>query len=93
VAPVWIVPAEGWHVVRRSLYQKALTHFLKGQHGFDPAFASMHGIFIAHGPAFKSGVVVDAVENIHLYNLLCAALALNPAPNDGDDRLVKTVLR
>ena len=93
VPPVWIVPAEGWHVVRRSLYHQALTRFLSGQHGYDPAYESMHGIFIAHGPAFKSGVVVDAVENIHLYNLLCAALALTPAPNDGDDRLVKTVLR
>lgn len=93
VPPVWIVPAEGWHVVRRSLYHKALTHFLRGQHGYDPGFASMGGIFIAHGPAFKSGVVVEPVENIHIYNLLCAALALKPAPNDGDDRLVKSVLR
>ena len=93
VPPVWIVPAEGWHVVRRSLYHKALTHFLRGQHGYDPGFASMGGIFIAHGPAFKAGVVVEPVENIHIYNLLCAALALKPAPNDGDDRLVKSVLR
>lgn len=93
VPPIWIVPAEGWHVVRRSLYNKALTNFLSGQHGYDSRFTSMHGIFIAHGPAFKTGVVVDAVENIHLYNLLCAALALTPAPNDGDDRLVKSVLR
>jgi predicted AlkP superfamily pyrophosphatase or phosphodiesterase len=93
VPPVWIVPAEGWHVVRRSLYNQALTNFLRGQHGYDPAFESMHGVFIAHGPAFKSGVVVDAVENIHLYHLFCAVLALSPAPNDGDDRLVKTVLR
>ena len=53
----------------------------------------MGGIFIAHGPAFKSGVVVEPVENIHIYNLLCAALALKPAPNDGDDRLVKSVLK
>lgn len=93
VPPVWIVPAEGWHVVRRSLYHQALTHFLRGQHGYDPGFASMGGIFIAHGPAFKSGVVVEPVENIHIYNLLCAALALKPAPNDGDDRLVKSVLK
>ncbi len=93
VPPVWIVPAEGWHVVRRSLYNKALTNFLRGQHGYDPGFESMGGLFIAHGPAFKSGEVVAAVENIHIYNLLCAALALTPAPNDGDDRLVKLALR
>jgi hypothetical protein len=33
------------------------------------------------------------VENVHIYNLLCAALGLTPAPNDGDDRLVRTMLR
>ena len=53
----------------------------------------MHGILIASGPSFKSGVVIDPVENIHIYNLLCAALRLSPAPNDGDDRLVRAFLR
>jgi hypothetical protein len=38
-------------------------------------------------------VVIDPVENIHLYRLLCAVLGLQPAPNDGDDRLVKSALR
>jgi hypothetical protein len=33
------------------------------------------------------------VESVHVYNLLCAALGLTPAPNDGDDRLVRSVLR
>jgi hypothetical protein len=33
------------------------------------------------------------VENIHIYNLLCAALKLQPAPNDGDDRLVRAALK
>ena len=93
VPPVWIVPAEGWVVLRRSLYHSVRTNFLKGQHGYDSALESMRGIFIAHGPSFKTGVVVEPVENIHLYNLLCAALALTPAPNDGDDRLVRAMLR
>jgi predicted AlkP superfamily pyrophosphatase or phosphodiesterase len=66
----------------------------KGQHGYDPALPSMHGILIAQGPSFKTGgTVVPAVENIHLYNLLCAALHLVPAPNDGDNRLVRAMLR
>lgn len=93
VPPVWIVPTEGWNVMRRSLHEKAVAKNNKGQHGYDPAFSSMHGIFIAHGPSFKSGVTVDAVENIHVYNLLCAAAALTPARNDGDTRLVKAALK
>jgi hypothetical protein len=33
------------------------------------------------------------VENVHIYNLLCAAAGLKPAPNDGDDRLVRVALQ
>jgi predicted AlkP superfamily pyrophosphatase or phosphodiesterase len=93
VPPIWILPDEGWQVDRRSVFQAVRDNFLKGQHGYDPGFKSMHGLFIASGPAFKSGVTIDAVESVHVYNLLCAALGLTPAPNDGDDRLVRSVLR
>jgi hypothetical protein len=37
--------------------------------------------------------LLEPVENIHIYNLLCTALGLKPAPNDGDDRLVNAALR
>jgi hypothetical protein len=53
----------------------------------------MRGTFIAHGPAFRRGVALPEVESIHLYNLMCAILRLRPAPNDGDDRLVRSALR
>lgn len=94
IPDVWIVPDEGWQIMRRSQFEIAKPRFLKGQHGYDNALASMHGILIAQGPSFKSdGTVVDPVENIHVYNLMCAALGLKPAPNDGDDRLVRAMLR
>lgn len=93
VPPVWLVPAEGWEVMRRSIFNFLRAKFERGQHGYDPAFPSMHGIFIAHGPAFKSGVVLEPFENIHIYNLLCAAAGLTAAPNDGDNRLLPLALR
>lgn len=98
VAPVWVLPDEGWHVVPRSTYERyrvryAAKGYLQGDHGYDPTLASMHGIFIAQGPAFRRGVAIPAVENIHLYALMCAVLKLTPAPNDGDDRLVRDLLR
>ena len=72
----------------------ARATFHKGQHGYDPAYPSMHGILIASGPAFRAGgLVIDSVENVHVYNLLCAVLGLKPAPNDGDNRLVKALLK
>lgn len=93
IPPVWIVPELGWQVERRLRFERIRLAFLKGDHGYDPAHAAMRGIFIASGPSFKAGVVVEPVENIHIYNLLCAALKLQPAPNDGDDRLVRTALK
>jgi predicted AlkP superfamily pyrophosphatase or phosphodiesterase len=93
VPPVWILPIEGWQVMRRGLFNLLLAKFDRGQHGYDPALASMRGIFIAHGPAFKAGIELEPFENVNIYNLLCATLGLKPAPNDGDDRLVRAALR
>jgi predicted AlkP superfamily pyrophosphatase or phosphodiesterase len=94
IPPVWIVPDEGWEIFRKSTLDAARATFHKGQHGYDPLYRSMHGILLASGPAFRDGgLVIDSVENIHVYNLLCALSGLKPAKNDGDDRLVKALLR
>ena len=94
IPPVWVVPDEGWEIYRKSTLDPVRANFHKGQHGYDPAYPSMHGILIASGPSFRAcGLVVDSVENVHVYNLMCAALGLKPAPNDGDDRLVKALLK
>ena len=90
--PVWVVPEEGWEIELRNHFKAVRGKYLKGDHGFDPALDHMHGILIASGPSFRRGVVIDPVENIHIYNLLCAALQLTPAANDGDDRLVRAFL-
>lgn len=90
---VWIVPDEGWEIYTQAKFDSFTKTFNKGDHGYDPSFTSMRGLFVASGPSFKAGVVVDPVENIHIYNLLCAALKLEPAPNDGDDRLVRAALK
>lgn len=90
---VWIVPEEGWEIYFRATFEGFRPPLNKGDHGYDPAFTSMHGLFLASGPAFKRGIEIPAVENIHIYNLLCAALGLQPAANDGDDRLVRAVMR
>ncbi len=74
---------EGWIVVRRPKNGKRPS-LAKGMHGYDPALESMHGLLVAAGPAFRSGVVVPPVENVQIYHALAAALGLTPAPNDGD---------
>jgi len=91
--PVWVLVNEGWHIERRSQFDSMRSHYMKGEHGYDPTLTSMQGILIVHGPAFKTGgLVIAPVENIHIYNLLCAAIGLQASPNDGDDRLVRAFL-
>lgn len=93
IPPVWIVSEPSWRIQRRSTFIAVKDHRLKGEHGFDPALQAMHGLFVASGPSFQAGRVIDAVENVHIYNLLCAALNISAAPNDGDDRLVRAVMK
>ncbi len=93
VPPIWIVPDEGWNIMTRARFEKAQPVFSKGQHGYDPALLTMHGILVAQGPDVRAGRTVPRVENIHVYNLLCALSGLKPARNDGDNRLVRAAVR
>jgi hypothetical protein len=53
----------------------------------------MHGLFVAVGPQLKSGVVVPAFENVHVYELMCKILGLRAASNDGDAAVTESFLR
>lgn len=96
VAPLLVLPAEGWILTNQKRYQEAkekgdLTH-LKGGHGYDNQLPSMRAIFIAHGAAFKHGRVVAPFANIHIYNIMTRILGLRPAPNDGNYTAANAVL-
>jgi len=98
LSPVWVLPEEGAHVVKKATLARLQKRFpehgyVAGDHGYDPSLGSMHGIFVAHGPAFRRGITLPTVENVHVYNLLCAVLGVTPAPNSGDDRLVRSALK
>lgn len=94
IPPVWVAADEGWRVVTRASFRAPRTRNMKGDHGYDPADLSMEGILIAWGPAFRTGgQVIGAVDNVQVYDLLCAALHLQPAPNDGDGRLARAFLK
>jgi hypothetical protein len=82
-----------WDFESKVGWPKRAPTYNLASHGWDPATPNMGALFIAEGPRFKSGVEIPDVANIHVYNLLCAALGIKPAPNDGDQRLVKAALR
>jgi predicted AlkP superfamily pyrophosphatase or phosphodiesterase len=55
----------------------------KGMHGWDPALAEMHGIFVARGPDFTAGARSPAVRSVSLYPLMAHLLDLEPAQHEG----------
>ncbi|RMG67858.1 MAG: alkaline phosphatase family protein [Calditrichaeota bacterium] len=93
VPPLIGLADEGWSIATRAYYQRNPSRFDGGDHGYDNQLRSMWGILLARGPAFRSDVHPGPVENIHLYNLLCAILRVPPEPNDGNMSLARQVLK
>lgn len=54
-----------------------------GAHGYDHQSPDMRATFIASGPAFKTGVVLPAFDNVDVYPMLMQLLGLKPLPSDG----------
>ncbi|RMF62011.1 MAG: alkaline phosphatase family protein [Calditrichaeota bacterium] len=85
------IAQEGWSITSHSTVK---PHYVSGgNHGFDNRLESMGAIFIAFGPAFRSGLTVEPFQNIHIYELMAHILGLRPAPNDGSLDSVKVMLR
>ncbi len=93
IPPVVLIADEHWNIESKAGWPKRAPTYLLGSHGWDPATPDMGALFLASGPAFRHGVVLDAFDNTEVYNLLCATLGLTPAPNDGDESLAHAVLR
>jgi predicted AlkP superfamily pyrophosphatase or phosphodiesterase len=94
VPPIIGVADESWVVLRRAEFADYWERSPNGgQHGYDPQVESMRGVFVAAGPAFKTGVSVPAFENVDVYNLLAKALGVRGASNDGDPALAESLLR
>jgi predicted AlkP superfamily pyrophosphatase or phosphodiesterase len=82
VPPVVGIADDGWEITSRRAVARDFGS--RGNHGYDPAFQSMHGLFIATGPAFREGLNAPRFESVHVYELLCGVLGIRPAANDGD---------
>ena len=77
-APDYLLVADkGWFITTTSDMNNK-KNFPTGMHGYDSNDMSMHGIFIASGPSFNSGVLVDSFENINVYPIICRVLNISP---------------
>ncbi|HEX8299937.1 MAG TPA: ectonucleotide pyrophosphatase/phosphodiesterase [Rubricoccaceae bacterium] len=89
IAPLVLVADEGWTLTTRTNTRTPRG----GTHGYDNTAPSMAGILIARGPAFRSGgAVVPEFRTVDVYAMLCEALGIVPAPNDGDPTAARGVL-
>ena len=94
--PVIGIADDGWLITSRrdmSRWTNADAGGPGGAHGYDPQLRSMHGLFVAAGPNIRQGMVVPPLENIHLYEFMCALLRIHPAKNDGDPSVTRPLLR
>jgi hypothetical protein len=53
----------------------------------------MQAIFIAHGPAFRTGAVVPPFPNADVYPLMTHLLDIPAVANDGDFAAVRGMLK
>ncbi|HKB56998.1 MAG TPA: alkaline phosphatase family protein [Lacunisphaera sp.] len=93
IPPVVLIADDHWNFESKIGWPKRAPTYNIGSHGWDPATPNMGALFIACGPVFQRGVELPDVDNVNVYNLLCAVLGIKPAANDGDRRLVRAALR
>ncbi|MCC6920184.1 MAG: alkaline phosphatase family protein [Alphaproteobacteria bacterium] len=96
VPAIFCLAENGWIVVTRAIGEAALRQMpegLKGNHGYDPALPDMAALFVAHGPAFRSGVTLAPFDNVDVYPILARLLGLPPEPGDGTPAPLTPALR
>ena len=65
----------------------------RGAHGFDHEAPEMAALFIAHGPAFRTGAVLPSFDNVDVYPLLARLVGVIPHPHDGNPATLAAALR
>lgn len=97
IAPILVLAEPGWAMLRRSwlegFQRDGTLNRPRGGHGYDNTAPDMQGLFIAHGPAFRSKTKIDSIRMIDLYNVMASILKLTPAANDGDPAVIPLLLK
>jgi predicted AlkP superfamily pyrophosphatase or phosphodiesterase len=96
LSPIVGIADEGWFITSRTETGRWDRHERNtpgGTHGYDARAKSMQGLFIASGPRLQRGLIFKPFEIIHVYNLMCAVIGIQPSQNDGDFAVVKDMLR
>ena len=92
IPPIIAIASEGWTITSHERFERQRERLTGGEHGYLPSEPAMHGLFVAAGPGLRQGVRVPAFQNVHLYELFCALLGIEPAANDGDPAATREML-
>ena len=95
IPPIVCLADSGWYFLTAALIKKRWEEHPRdgGAHGYDPANRDMRAVFVAHGPAFKRGVVLPVFDNVDVYPLLTRLIGIQGEKGDGKLGPVKAALR
>lgn len=94
VAEIVLIADLGYSLFDSKDIEKYSTKFPLGNHGYDPTYLDMHGIFYAIGPDFKTGYSCGTLNNIDIYPLLAKILRIFPNNNiDGKLERIEFLLK
>jgi predicted AlkP superfamily pyrophosphatase or phosphodiesterase len=82
----------GWRITSHA-HMAIHSKVSIGNHGYDNADPRMQALFVAHGPAFRRGIVVKPFPNVDVYPLMTHLLDVPPVANDGSYDAVKDMLK
>lgn len=82
VAPLIAIADPGWSITTRAFFDRNVENFSGGNHGYNQWSADMRALFVAAGPAFRRGVVVEPFRSFDVYPLMMRILGLSPRPGD-----------
>ena len=88
IPDIVLIPDAGWQIATHRP-KAGMGSKDRGDHGYDNREPDMGALFIARGPGIPAGQSLPVTDNIHVYNLLAALLKIEPAPNEGDDLLLR----
>ena len=83
IQPIIAIAQEHWSITDRATYISNPDRYNGGNHGYYSSYESMRGIFLARGPGFKKGFKGPGFSSIHLYELMCYLLKIEPTDNSG----------
>jgi predicted AlkP superfamily pyrophosphatase or phosphodiesterase len=98
VGDVVVIMDEAWSIVVAPRVVETVKELVlrdrRGAHGWDPAFPSMHAIFVAMGPGIRAGATINPVDNVDVYPFMTELLGLRaPAGIDGKKGLKEQLMR